>query len=231
MALSVEDPIVHNIHFYPGQPMQIDINALSHDIQYKLISSTVVPRPIALISTYGEETGDNAAPFSFFNAMGENPPVLVVGLETRRHDKSLKDTTINIMKNGQFVIHLVDEGLGEAMNICAVDFPPTVSETDMAGLTMVPSTLIKPKRIQEAPVAFECEKITFLQISPDRHIVVGKVVMMHVRDGLFDPATYYIDPEKYHPIGRMFGQLYTRTRDHFKMTVPSYEDWEKTHSK
>ena len=74
MALSVEEPIVHNIHFYPGQPMQIDINALSHDIQYKLISSTVVPRPIALISTYGEETGDNAAPFSFFNAMGENPP-------------------------------------------------------------------------------------------------------------------------------------------------------------
>jgi flavin reductase (DIM6/NTAB) family NADH-FMN oxidoreductase RutF len=163
--------------------------------------------------------------------MGENPPVLVVGLETRRHDKSLKDTTINIMKNGQFVIHLVDEGLGEAMNICAVDFPPTVSETDMAGLTLVPSTLIKPKRIQEAPVAFECEKITFLQISPDRHIVVGKVVMMHVRDGLFDPATYYIDPEKYHPIGRMFGQLYTRTRDHFKMTVPSYEDWQKTHPK
>ena len=68
--------------------MQIDINAMSQDIQYKLIASTVVPRPIALISTFGEETGDNAAPFSFFNVMGENPPVLVVGLETRRHDKS-----------------------------------------------------------------------------------------------------------------------------------------------
>ena len=157
--------------------MQIDINAMSQDIQYKLISSTVVPRPIALITTYGEETGDNAAPFSFFNVMGENPPVLVVGLETKRHDKSLKDTTINIMKNGQFVIHMVDEDLGEAMNICAIDFPTGVSETDMAGLTLAPSTSIKPKRIVQAPVAFECEKITFLQISPDRNIVVGKVVI------------------------------------------------------
>jgi flavin reductase (DIM6/NTAB) family NADH-FMN oxidoreductase RutF len=211
--------------------MQLDINAMSQDIQYKLISSTVVPRPIALITTYGEESGDNAAPFSFFNVMGENPPVLVVGLETRRHDKSLKDTTINIMKNGQFVIHMVDEDLGQAMNICAIDFPTGVSETDMAGLTLAPSTSIKPKRIIEAPVAFECEKITFLQISPDRNIVVGKVLMMHVRDGLFDPKTFYIDPEKYHPIGRMFGQLYTRTRDHFKMTVPSHDDWQKEHTR
>ena len=92
------------------------------------------------------------------------------------------------------------------------------------------SVAIKPKRIQEAPVAFECEKITFLQISPDRHIVVGKVVMMHVRDGLFDPETYYINPEKYNPIGRMFGQLYTRTRDHFSMSVPSYADWQEKHT-
>jgi len=211
--------------------MQIDINRLSNDVQYKLISSTIVPRPIALITTYNEETGDNAAPFSFFNAMGENPPVLVVGLETRRHNRALKDTTHNVMQNGQFVVHLVDEGLGEAMNICAIDFPPDVSETDMAALDLVPSSVVKPKRIQQAPVAFECEKINFVQISPDRHILIGKVVMMHVRDGLLDPQTYYIDTEKYHPIGRMFGQLYTRTRDHFKMTVPSYEDWEKSHPK
>ena len=211
--------------------MQIDINRLSNDVQYKLISSTIVPRPIALITTYNEETGDNAAPFSFFNAMGENPPVLVVGLETRRHNRALKDTTHNVMQNGQFVVHLVDEGLGEAMNICAIDFPPDVSETDMAALDLVPSSVVKPKRIQQAPVAFECEKINFVQISPDRHILIGKVVMMHVRDGLLDPQTYYIDTEKYHPIGRMFGQLYTRTRDHFKMTVPSYEDWGKSHPK
>ncbi len=211
--------------------MQIDINSLPNDIQYKLISSTIVPRPIALITTYNDDTGDNAAPFSFFNAMGENPPVLVVGLETRRHSRTLKDTTHNVMHNGQFVVHLVDEGLGEAMNVCAIDFPSDVSETAMAGLNLVPSTVVKPKRITEAPVAFECEKINFVQISPDRHILIGKVVMMHVREGLFDPDTYYIDPEKYHPIGRMFGQLYTRTRDHFKMTVPAYEDWQKTHPK
>ena len=95
--------------------MQIDINSLPNDIQYKLISSTIVPRPIALITTYNDDTGDNAAPFSFFNAMGENPPVVVVGLETRRHSRTLKDTTHNVMHNGQFVVHLVDEGLGEAI--------------------------------------------------------------------------------------------------------------------
>ena len=174
--------------------MQIDISAMSQDIQYELISSTVIPRPIALITSY---------------------------------DKSLKDTTINIMKNGQFVIHMVNEDLGQAMNICAIDFSTGVSETDMAGLTLAPSTSIKPTRIVEVPVAFECGKITFLQISRDRNIVVDKVLMMHVRDGLFAPKTFYIDPEKYHPIERMFGQLYTRTRDHLKMTVPSYDDWKK----
>jgi flavin reductase (DIM6/NTAB) family NADH-FMN oxidoreductase RutF len=205
--------------------MKIDINALSPADQYKLLSSTIVPRPIALVTTWSEKGGDNAAPFSFFNVMGENPPVLVLGLESKRGSGDLKDTTINIRDNGQYVVHMVDEALAEAMNICAIDFPSDESEAGHAGLELTASSVVKPKRIVAAPVAFECERITLIQISAGRNIVLGKVVMMHVHEGLLDPITHYIDPEKYHPVGRMFGRLYTRTRDHFEMVVPGHAEW------
>jgi flavin reductase (DIM6/NTAB) family NADH-FMN oxidoreductase RutF len=211
--------------------MEIDINALPPAEQYKLLSSTVVPRPIALVTTISDQFGDNAAPYSFFNCMGENPPVMVLSLETKRHNQALKDTTVNIRDNGQFVIHLVDEPMAEAMNICAIDFPSNISEVEQAGLTLTASRLVRPKRIVEAPIAFECEKIALIQIGPTRNIAIGKVVRMHVRDGLLDPVTNYINPELYRPVGRMFGKLYTRTRDHFEMVVPSFEDWEREHMK
>jgi flavin reductase (DIM6/NTAB) family NADH-FMN oxidoreductase RutF len=205
--------------------LKIDINALPPSEQYKLLSSTIVPRPIALVTTYSDDRGDNAAPFSFFNVMGENPPILVLGLESKRGSGALKDTTINIRDTGQFVVHLVDEDLAQSMNICAVDFPSDVNEAGQAGLQMVPSDVVRPKRIVEAPVAFECEKVALMQISPGRNIAIGKVVMMHIRDGLLDPKTNYINAELYRPIGRMFGRLYTKTRDHFEMVVPSYQEW------
>ena len=207
--------------------MEIDITALPPIEQYKLLASTVVPRPIALDTTISDEFGDNAAPYSFFNCMGEDPPVMVLGLETKRHNQSLKDTTVNIRDNGQFVIHLIDEPMAQAMNICAIDFPSNISEVEEAGLTLTPSRIVRPKRIVEAPVAFECEKIALLQIGPTRNIAIGKVVRMHVRDGLFDPVTHYINPELYRPIGRMYGKLYARMTDHFEMEVPSYEAWQR----
>lgn len=207
--------------------MEIDITALAPIDQYKLLASTVVPRPIALVTTISDEFGDNAAPYSFFNCMGEDPPVMVLGLETKRHNQALKDTTVNIRDNGQFVIHLVDEAMAQAMNICAIDFPSNISEVEEAGLTLTPSRVVRPKRIVEAPVAFECEKIALLQIGPTRNIAIGKVVRMHVRDGLLDPVTHYINPDLYRPIGRMFGKLYARMSDRFEMEVPSYEAWQR----
>ena len=152
---------------------------------------------------------------------------MVLGLETKRHNQALKDTTVNIRDNGQFVIHLVDEAMAQAMNICAIDFPSNISEVEEAGLTLTPSRVVRPKRIVEAPVAFECEKIALLQIGPTRNIAIGKVVRMHVRDGLLDPVTYYINPELYRPIGRLFGKLYSRLNDRFEMEVPSYEAWQR----
>lgn len=205
--------------------MQIDINALHPSIQYKLLCSTVVPRPIALVTTFSEASGDNAAPFSFFNVMGENPPVMVLGLEVKRHNQALKDTTINIQETGQFVVHMVDEPMAQAMNICAIDFPTAVSEIVQAGLNLTPSSVVRPQRIVEAPVAFECEKMVLLDIGPSRKIAVAKVVMMHVRDGLLDLDTYYINQQSYRPVGRMFGKLYTTARDCFEMEIPSYARW------
>lgn len=205
--------------------MQIDINALPPSIQYKLLCSTVVPRPIALVTTFSDTSGDNAAPFSFFNVMGENPPVMVLGLEVKRHNQALKDTTINIQETGQFVVHMVDEPMAQAMNICAIDFPTDVSEIEQAGLSLTPSSLVRPQRIVQAPVAFECEKMTLLDIGPGRKIAVAKVVMMHIRDGLLDLDNYHINQQNYRPVGRMFGKLYTTARDCFEMEIPSYAKW------
>jgi flavin reductase (DIM6/NTAB) family NADH-FMN oxidoreductase RutF len=205
--------------------LKVDINALAPADQYKLLSSTIVPRPIALVTTRSRQGRQNAAPFSFFNVMGEDPPVLVLGLEAKRGSGALKDTTINIRDTGEFVVHLVDEDLAQAMNTCAIDFPSEIDEAAQAGLTLTPSEQVGPQRIVEAPVAFECEKIAMLQINPARNIVIAKVKMMHMREGLLDSETLYIDPARYHPIGRMFGRLYTKTRDHFEMVPPSYSEW------
>jgi flavin reductase (DIM6/NTAB) family NADH-FMN oxidoreductase RutF len=218
---------VSNGIFREKRQLKIDINALPPAVQYKLLSSTIVPRPIALVTTCSRHGRQNAAPFSFFNVMGEDPPVLVLGLEEKRGSGALKHTTINIRDTGEFVVHLVDEGLAEAMNICAIDFPSDVDEATAAGLTLIPSDQIRAHRIVEAPVAFECEKIALLQISSGRNIAIGKVKTMHVREGLLDLETFYIDPNRYHPVGRMFGRLYTKTREHFEMTTPSYEEWRK----
>jgi len=205
--------------------LQIDIGAMPPALQYKLISSTVVPRPIALITTWSDSAGHNAAPFSFFNAMGENPPVLIVSLENKRDSGGLKDTTLNIQENGQFVIHMVDEPMAEAMNVCAIDFPHGINEIEEAGLTLLPSARVRPHRIAEAPIAFECEMMDRVQVGPGRHIVIGKIAVMHIREGLLDPATHYIDIDAYRPVGRMFGRLYTRTREQFELVVPSYDNW------
>jgi flavin reductase (DIM6/NTAB) family NADH-FMN oxidoreductase RutF len=205
--------------------VKVDIQSLSARNQYKVMSSLVVPRPIALVSTMSPAGAHNAAPFSLFNMFGEDPPVVIIGLQDHWDDRRVKDTTVNVVETGEFVVNLVDEGLAEAMNICATDFPEGTSETDIAGLTLAPSDKIKPHRIVEAPASLECRRIAVLQIAPQRKLAIGEVVMVHVRDGLMDPETLRIDIQAYKPIGRLFASLYTRTRDQFEMKMDSYEEW------
>jgi flavin reductase (DIM6/NTAB) family NADH-FMN oxidoreductase RutF len=204
--------------------MKVELDRIPPSQQYKILSSAIVPRPIALVTTRSRDGRNNAAPFSLFNFMGEDPPVVVLGLEDKRTG-GLKDTTINIVETGQFVVHMVDRDLAEAMNICSIDFPPNICEAESAGLTLVACDRIAPLRIAEAPIAFECEKIALIQVGARRNIALGRATVAHLRDGLFDPQTFYVDVEKYQPIGRLFGTLYTHTAERFTLPGHTYAQW------
>lgn len=204
--------------------MEFDFAKLNAKDKYKLLTSTVIPRPIALVSTIDDEGRVNAAPYSFFNMVSEDPPTCVLGVQ-RRPDGRPKDTAHLIREQGEFVVNMVDMDLAEAMNITAINFEPGVNEVEMARLTPVASRLIKAPRIAEAPVAFECKRTFTLQLSAERDIVVGEVLTMHVRDGLIDPETLYLDQSKYDVVGRLYADLYCPLRDVFALRRPEAEAW------
>jgi flavin reductase (DIM6/NTAB) family NADH-FMN oxidoreductase RutF len=204
--------------------MRFDFALLSARERYKLLGGLIVPRPIALVTTESAEGRINAAPFSFFNVLAEEPPLVVLSFGISAQGGA-KDTTINIRDTGAFVVNLVDEPIAEAMNLCAIDFPPEVDEIAIAGLELAPSLKIAPPRIVQAPVNLECRRYVTLQPARERYLVLGEVVMVHVRDGLVDPATLRIDRDAYAPIGRLLGGGYVRTRDRFEMPRLTYQEW------
>ncbi len=160
----------------------------------------------------------NAAPFSFFNVMGGEPPVLVIGIGGRAPGDA-KDTGNNIRRTGQFVVNLVSFETASAMNVTAIDFGPEIDELAEARLTPAPCVRVKPPRIAESPVAFECELFTMLDLAPDRSLVLGRVLAAHIRDDcVLDAGRRYIDTPKLDLIGRMHGSgWYARTTDRFEM--------------
>lgn len=194
-----------------------------HD-RYKLLCGVVVPRPIALVTTLDDNGAVNAAPFSFFNVFSEDPPLVVLGLQHKANE-SPKDTTRNIHRDGEFVIHMVDEALAAAMNDCAVDFPSGDSEVAATGLATLPSVDIKVPRLAAAPFALECRRHVSLAFGPGRELLVGEVLRLHARENLLDQAKMYVDIEAYRPIGRLFGNLYATQRDIFALTRESHAQW------
>ena len=194
-----------------------------HD-RYKLLGGVVVPRPIALVTTLDANGAVNAAPFSFFNLFSEDPPLIVLGLQ-HKADRTPKDTTRNIHRDGEFVIHMVDEPLASAMNDCAVDFPAGESEVAAAGLATLPSVDVGVPRLAAAPFALECRRTVSLAFGPGRELLVGEVLRVHARDGLVDAASMYVDLAAYRPIGRLFGNLYTYQREAFAMDRESHSQW------
>jgi flavin reductase (DIM6/NTAB) family NADH-FMN oxidoreductase RutF len=204
--------------------MRFDLAELSASERYKLLGGLVVPRPIALVTTLSADGQVNAAPFSFFNVFAEEPPLVVLGLGISPLGGA-KDTTVNIRETGAFVVNLVDEPIAEAMNLCAIDFPPEISEIEIAGLGLAPSQKVAPPRIAQAPVNLECRHYLTLQAARERYLVIGEVLVAHVRDGLIDPATLRVDRDAYAPIGRLFGGGYVRTRDRFEMPRLTYKEW------
>lgn len=206
--------------------MLFDFAALSADSVYKLLVSTVVPRPIAWVTTLDTEGRVNAAPYSFFNVMGNDPPVVCIGIGPKKGE--LKDTGTNIRRTGQFVVNLVSEDTVRAMNITAIDVDPGVDELAMAKLTPLDSTTVAPPRIAESPVALECERLAVVELGNGRAVVMGKVLAMHVRDDcVLDPAKCYIDTPKLGLIGRMHGRgWYARTTDRIEIPRISVAEWQ-----
>lgn len=202
----------------------LKISDLEDREAYKLLTAIIVPRPIALVSSVNPAGQVNAAPYSFFNIFADDPPTIVLGLSWRP-DTTLKDTTANIRRTGEFVVNMVDEALAETMNDTAIDFPPDVSETAALGIELAPSTLIKAPRIKAAPFALECRKMVGLSFSESRELLLGEIVAIHARDGLIDPKRMYVDRARYRPIGRLSGNGYARQGEVFEMARPTYQEW------
>jgi flavin reductase (DIM6/NTAB) family NADH-FMN oxidoreductase RutF len=206
--------------------MLFDFAAAKSENVYKLLVATIGPRPIAWVTTQDLDGTVNAAPFSFFNAVSGNPPVVAIGIGGRGPG-DVKDTGGNIRRTGQFVVNLVSFELAEPMNITAIDFPKDVDELKEAGLTTTPSQRVRPPRIAEAPVAMECERLVIVDVGIDRSVVLGKVVAMYVRDDcVLDAERCYIDTPKLDLIGRMHGAgWYSRVTDRFEMPRISVDQW------
>jgi flavin reductase (DIM6/NTAB) family NADH-FMN oxidoreductase RutF len=193
---------------------------------YKLLVSTVTPRPIAWITSLNAHGHLNAAPFSFFNVFAGDPAVVGIGIGSHEPGRA-KDTRKNIAATKEFVVNLVSEDTAEAMNITAIEFEAEVNEIDEAELETAPSVHVKPPRIVASPVSMECKLMQIVDLGEHNGLVLGHVLAMHVRDDLvLDPAKHYIDTPNLKTIGRMHGAgWYARTSDRFLMERIPRANW------
>jgi flavin reductase (DIM6/NTAB) family NADH-FMN oxidoreductase RutF len=205
--------------------MLFDFKEIPGKERYKLLVSTVTPRPIAWVVSQDAKGMLNAAPFSFFNVFSGDPAVVAIGIGNRKPGHA-KDSRANIRETGEFVVNLVAEANAEAMNITGIEFDSGVDELEQAGLTPLPSVRVKPPRIAESPVALECELMQIIDLG-ESGLVLGRVVAMHVRDEfVLDAAKYYIDTPKMKLLGRMHGRgWYARTSDLFDMPRVPANEW------
>jgi flavin reductase (DIM6/NTAB) family NADH-FMN oxidoreductase RutF len=205
--------------------MQFDMRALPMGTRYKILCSTITPRPIAWVTTMGIDGDCNAAPYSFFNAVGAEPPLIVLGLLKEPRNRTLKDTAHNIIETGEFVVNLVSEADAQTMNECSVDAPRHISEIDYAGIQTEASITVKPPRIATSPVNFECRKLAALDIGTQQTVIIGEVLMAHVKDEFItDREKVYFDTPAMKLIGRTHGSgWYVRNSDSFKMDRPPFD--------
>jgi flavin reductase (DIM6/NTAB) family NADH-FMN oxidoreductase RutF len=204
--------------------MRFDMDKVTTAVAYKLLAASVMPRPIAWVVSQDKAGKVNAAPFSFFNAMGSNPPTVAIGL-LADPVRGFKDTAKNVLETGEFVINLVPERLVEAMNITAVDAPNGMNELELAGLETLPSEFIKPPRIADSPVAFECVSLNSVVTGPQQTIVIGRVLAVHIHDQyVLDAENGYLDTKGFDLVARSFGSEYVRTKDTFNLDRPKWSD-------
>ncbi|KQR15675.1 flavin reductase family protein [Deinococcus sp. Leaf326] len=212
--------------FQPAEYQHFDLTALPNAARYKLLAASVVPRPIAWVSTVGAGGAVNLAPYSFFGLMGSDPPVVAFA-PGNRVGGSPKDTALNIGSGGEFTVNLVSYALAGAMNATATDFPAGEGEPAALGIALTPGTQVGAPRVTLAPAALECREVQTVTIGNTR-IVLGEVIGLTLRaDALQDPAKFYVDTAALDLVGRMGGpSAYTRTRDLFHLARQSYAEWQ-----
>jgi flavin reductase (DIM6/NTAB) family NADH-FMN oxidoreductase RutF len=198
--------------------MQIDPSLQTKADKYKVLTSLVIPRPIAWVTSLNETGAINLAPFSFFNAVGSDPLYVVISIGLR-DDGSPKDTAQNIQARGEFVVNLVTEDLLGAMNISAADFPPDQSELITAKLHAAPSVHVKTPRLAESQASLECKLFKSEALGANT-LIIGEVVMFHVADHLVGPRLHI---NNFAPIGRLgLPSGYCRTSDRFELPRMTY---------
>ena len=198
--------------------MILDPKAVSPGDFYRFMISVVVPRPIAFVSTISPDGQLNVAPFSYFNAITNQPPLL--GISINRRKGVPKDTLRNIEQTGEFVVNTVDEPLGARMVRTSGDWPDDVDEFELTGLTPVPSDMIKPPRVGESPVSMECRLHRLIELG-STFFVVGEIVRAHVRDEVLTDGR--VDIGKLRPLGRLGGDGYSVVRDVIHIARPQVE--------
>lgn len=198
----------------------VDLSALNPRDRYKLLCGVVIPRPVAWITTRGADGVVNAAPFSFFNLFGQDPALVVLGLENRA-DGTAKDTTRNIAETGEFVINILTPDLVEPMVASAAAYPPGVGEPAALNLPLAPSSRVAPPRLRDAPVAIECRKTVALSFSRERELLVGECLWLQARPGLVDTDRMYVDWGDDFPIARLFADRYARLVEIDRHSIPA----------
>ena len=189
----------------------------------RLLTSIVVPRPIAFVSSVSSDGVPNLAPFSFYNAVSSTPPTLVVAI-ARHAESKLKDTLANIEATGEFVVNVVVDPIAEAMNRTAAEYPSETDEFGIAGLTQAPSVIVSPPRVAESPVNMECRLNQVVPIGSGANetgLVIGEIVLVHIDESVVRNGR--VDHDLLKPTGRLSGSGYCHTGDVFKMVRPAYE--------
>lgn len=196
--------------------MEFDFEALPTSDRYRLLCTFVAPRPIALVTTCNEAGIANAAPMSFFNVFSQDPPIVILGIQTRP-DGSEKDTIRNVRRSGEFVVNLCDMAIAQQMVDCGHPFAEDVDEITLTGMSHAASSKIAPPRVAEAPASMECRLHQSIDF-PNRAIVLGEVVQMRVRDNCLDDDGRYVRTENYQPIARLHADSYIVADQQFVLT-------------
>jgi flavin reductase (DIM6/NTAB) family NADH-FMN oxidoreductase RutF len=192
--------------------MDVDPAALSPREAYRLMISCIIPRPIAFVTTLSRDGATNLAPFSFFNGVSSDPPVVSLAVASKK-DGSRKDTWRNIEETGEYVINVVVPELMDAVIVGAKELPHGVSELEMSGLKTLPSTKVKPPRLEASPINLECTLLRIVEVE-ETALILGRVVMVHAKDEIVDGGR--VDPKRLTFVGRLGDDLYCRVNDLFE---------------